>query len=1130
MIAKLRAHPRAALAAFATLVLAGGASLTTASCAQTPPNVPVRSFDRAQKVDVVCLHVEHYDPNTGLVTEVYPQPLPEAQCQPTPIDVNGTLEENHLFALVTQATRGEVAVVDLSAGNVVDIDNSTPGINFLPVGKNPTDIAAAPDGTFSFVASAEVGKPAIYALDSRVILGDSRGLGFDPSSTPPGAPTALQVPTLTTWPACSLPQTPGAMTVVPAQSNAAPTSDAGTSDAGDDAGASDAGAAAPGASSYSLAVVLPGDEVNTAKLVTLDPAQFTDGSVPPGSLAPCRISSAIELSGASAQTWSPGPAWSDGLPYDGSAPQPPSTTIVHDETPDGGDAGFHEEQTGTAGVGVPPVAASCPNTDGGIDDAGVNALPALPPASPRGGFVVRDGTTLYVADLALPLVHVIDLSDPAAPKELAPLVASSILEPSRRVTIGQMALSPPTRDYKRYLYAIDQKEGSIIVYDVSDPVASPHVPMTRPHPELNPFQAPDRISFSSPVASLAFASHDFSPLTGTALPRGVLCNPNLNAGLDLPPIDPGAWYRANVASSNLEGNLIIGPSRLRGVFAFATLSNGAVVLIDVDDWDSPCRRPDPMTLTDKTGNADAVSSITPNEPPASSKQDLDPYHSPNGTTCNPTTASCDPTALFSYTSNPSSGTTEEPFFPVTAPNRTRSLYLVRKDATTGAHSPNVAQPPSLFATLTTPVTIDDNAPRMMPTFSQLMDTSYYATPDSPDTQGRGPTLPDGAGSPNDPNLSNPNFVKQTGVRLSWEDPTVFFEQDWTVTYEGILPDFAGTPNQNGLSGKLTTTDHYQSLVLDAPNPLFCRKGIEDAQVGAERANAFDAALPPYGIAPPTRLDHRVGDYLQLSEDLLPPNDPYWSEDDSSDPNGTCWDFDGPPHTDPGDRYNTCQNIYGNAGDQHIARDFPIWQAFDDHLVVTRYGYTDETQNPSTREIVGPDPSNAAALKAMRCCFHRQVQFHVRTGGAWLALGGVNGGLNHITKGDGGACVQSCEPREQLLNDRSISIPRVGYNNANPPDRNSPLALRNPMFSYLIWDGIAGGVDLLPARDMVWKFHLGGSFQPYVINYAGSSTAAVSPQSMLFLDSFRRIAIVDGSAAGLTLIDLDSLLVNGGPYY
>ena len=142
---------------------------------------------------------------------------------------------------------------------------------------------------------------------------------------------------------------------------------------------------------------------------------------------------------------------------------------------------------------------------------------------------------VYIADEGLPLIHVVDLSTPGAPRELAPLLATSQLDPSRIVQVKEIAISPPTREYKRFLYAIDRNDGSIMVYDVTDPAATmqQRTPMTRPHPELNPFQPPDRIAFSAPVVSVAFARHDLplarigdQQLTNTA--TGILCNPNHN--------------------------------------------------------------------------------------------------------------------------------------------------------------------------------------------------------------------------------------------------------------------------------------------------------------------------------------------------------------------------------------------------------------------------------------------------------------------------------------------------------------------------------------------------------------------------------------------------------------------------
>lgn len=1139
--------PRLLAAGLATVGLTLGAVAGTSSCAQTPVNVPVRSFDRAQKMDVVCMNVEHYDPVSGYVTEVYPTPLPQEQCPPVPVDVDGTLLDNHLFALVTQQTRGEVAVVDLTAGNVVDIDISTPGINFLTVGKNPTDIASTPDGKYSFVASAEVAKPALYAIDSRRILGDARSAGFDPTTTPtdPTAPAPNKVPTLTTWPACSLPGAPGSITIVPAaQISGAPTgdADAGASDDGgtDGGGVADGGTSGTGSQlgDYTIAVVIPGDEVQPAQLLTLDPHQLVDGSIPPGSLAPCHIESTVTLAAPTTSTWSAGPTWSDGIPFDGGFGEPSASPPLDAGASDGGDAGSTSPGAGSGtsagpqqGLGVPPAPPSCASV---VDAGQENTLPALPPAVPRGGPLARSGTTIYIADQSLPVIHVIDASNPAAPKELAPLLTTSQLDPNRRVIPGQLAVSPTTRDYVTYLYAIDQKEGSIMVFDVSNPVTSPHVPLTRPHAEVNPFQPPDRITFAQPVASLAFASHDYSPLDGTtAIPRGLLCNPNKLAALQsLPGKDKGTYYRANAPVTDLEGQLTVEPQRLRGVFALATLSNGAVVFIDVDDWDSPCRRPDPMGgvlgstdesgLTTTTANTKLVSSITPFEPSPLDANDIDPYHAP--ITFSP---------RYGYVTGDSTSVTNEAFFPVSAPNRLRSVYPLRRDPTYGVHTPFVSQPPQLFAALTSPVTLDDRAPLMLPTASGLADVTYAEDPTNPN--------PDARSSRDSSDLSFVNGSAGTkalpNVRVAFEDPTVHQDLSWYVTYEGVLPEFSGTPNQHGISGALTTNDKYSSLVLTAPNPLFCRQGIEDAQVGAERASEYLAAIGPYNYQAPPRLDHRVGDYLQLSEDLLPPDDPYWSEDDSNDPNGTCWDFEeGKTHSDPADRYNTCAALYGNAGDQKTSRDFPIWQAYDDHLVVTRYGYSD-ANDPTSREIVGPDPSNAGALKAMRCCFHRQVQFHVRTGGAWLTTSldasGRQADLNHITKGQGGLCQQSCDPNVRLLNSRALGLSRVGVTSTSPaPDRNSPLAMRNPMFAFLMWEGLTpdGKGMILPTRDLQWTFAMSGALVPQVINYAGTTSAAVSPQSMRFLGSFGMVAVVDGAQWGLVLLDLNNITVGRGPYY
>src|SRR5208283_4933723 len=118
-------------------------------------------------------------------------------------------------ALVTQTIPGEVAVVDLTAGHIVDEDPATPGVDFLVVGANPAGIAAAPNGAMTFVTSApSTGVPAIYGLPSIRILGAATTAPDGGISTVYAGADA-QAPTLPDWPACSLPQAPGPIVAIP---------------------------------------------------------------------------------------------------------------------------------------------------------------------------------------------------------------------------------------------------------------------------------------------------------------------------------------------------------------------------------------------------------------------------------------------------------------------------------------------------------------------------------------------------------------------------------------------------------------------------------------------------------------------------------------------------------------------------------------------------------------------------------------------------------------------------------------------------------------------------------------------------------------------------------------------------
>ncbi len=90
-------------------------------------------------------------------------------------------------------------------------------------------------------------------------------------------------------------------------------------------------------------------------------------------------------------------------------------------------------------------------------------------------------------------------------------------------------------------------------------------------------------------------------------------------------------------------------------------------------------------------------------------------------------------------------------------------------------------------------------------------------------------------------------------------------------------------------------------------------------------------------------------------------------------------------------------------------------------------------------------------------------------------------------------------------------------------RDSSLAMRNPMFSYVMWSGcgpLPGFNDhTLSERDQVWRFSVRGSFAPITISLAQGTTTDVSPQSMRFIPSLGQLAVVDSESQGLVLIDL-----------
>ena len=491
-------------------------------CNQDTVSLDVRSLERSGRSAFLCLAAPGTAPGLP-ITDC--SRLPASSADDYGVDEAGTTTIPHLYALVTQTTRGEVAVIDLTTQTepVLDLDPKVPGKNFLPIGANPIDIVTTPGGTAAFVTVAETGHEGIFALPSTQLR---------PCVDCPA-------PTLHSWPACSLPSAPGEITML--ADPPGPDGERGSCDLpyGEVEPTGTMGASGDlsreGLGRQKLVVTLP----DLGGFVVIDAQTLLDR--PPGSYEECPVERWVPLK----VDWP--------LPV---VPPPPPP--------------------GEACVNPGSTTPSAQPIEGGSRPAGI----------------ATSGDRLFIADLAAPLIHVVDLPTPCEPVEREPLLPTSRVDPSRVVTTSRLAVTKvPTPDFRRYLYAVDVIDGSTMVFDVSDG-AGEQTPLLRPHSEWNPFQPPDRIRFSAPVRDIVIIDRDAPathPATGVA-PGGVRCDPDpllkecdaATASCDLSTL---YWPDTSTYESGA------GPGKLRGTFAFIMLTSGQIAVIDIDDLDAACRAP-----------------------------------------------------------------------------------------------------------------------------------------------------------------------------------------------------------------------------------------------------------------------------------------------------------------------------------------------------------------------------------------------------------------------------------------------------------------------------------------------------------------------------------------------------------
>jgi len=133
-------------------------ALVAVGCNNNVIQTPVRVFDRPSDVALTCVRGEGpggtpaSNPNQALfVTHPLSFCAPEVAAQNTltfvdPLSGATQAYLPYLRAVVANSARGELALVDVAAAQIVDLNKLTPGFGFLPVGRLPEHVRVSGNG------------------------------------------------------------------------------------------------------------------------------------------------------------------------------------------------------------------------------------------------------------------------------------------------------------------------------------------------------------------------------------------------------------------------------------------------------------------------------------------------------------------------------------------------------------------------------------------------------------------------------------------------------------------------------------------------------------------------------------------------------------------------------------------------------------------------------------------------------------------------------------------------------------------------------------------------------------------------------------------------------------------------
>jgi hypothetical protein len=152
-----------------------------AACNTNTINTPIRTFDRPADFALGCVQanqsfIKVFDARP--ITDCTPDQknalqFPQYNDQTHPdsgvqTDSSGNTKyyTPRLFGLTANSARGELALVDVDVGLLRDLNTSTPGFGFLPVGKLPEHVRVSQDGCTAVTANTDSCDLAVVDLNT----------------------------------------------------------------------------------------------------------------------------------------------------------------------------------------------------------------------------------------------------------------------------------------------------------------------------------------------------------------------------------------------------------------------------------------------------------------------------------------------------------------------------------------------------------------------------------------------------------------------------------------------------------------------------------------------------------------------------------------------------------------------------------------------------------------------------------------------------------------------------------------------------------------------------------------------------------------------------------------------------